>query len=140
MARQQAGVDVEDAAVEGGQGPRPHPLHVARQTDHLGPLPAQCLADRRVEGGGVRMGAAAQVAGGDPLGPRPGEGLRPRVVGDDDAGLGLQPPVAAGVEDGLQVGAAAGGQEPEAQGRPAHGGQSPAVPRDAKGVHPRPGM
>ena len=65
VARQQAGVDVEDVAAEGCQRSRPQQLHISRQTDDLHLVLLQRVADRRVESPRVWMGVAAQVITGD---------------------------------------------------------------------------
>ena len=108
--RQQAGVDVEEAAgVAGDEGVGEH-AHEAGQHHQVGAVGVDGIGQGRVEGLAAGVGLVVNHLGDDALVDGKGEALGVGAVGDDggDFGAGdLRP------DDGLHVAAAAGDEDDE---------------------------
>ena len=118
-AGQQGGVDVDDAVAEAGDEGRAEQLHVAGEDDQVGAARLDPVAHRRVARLAVGVVLAREGGRLDPGAARPLQRRRPGLVGADPDHLDPLAPVQR-VEDRLQVGPAARGEDDEAKRGTAH--------------------
>ena len=113
--RQQGGVDVDDAVAEAGDEGRAEQLHVAGEDDQVGAARLDPVAHRRVaRRAGRRTRRAGKTAVSTPA-ARARSSARAPGLSEPTPTTSIPSRPCSRVEDRLQVGAAAGGEDDDAE-------------------------
>src|SRR5262249_33468619 len=110
-------MDVQDTGRKRLEQPHADDPHVAGEADQVHAMQPQLVDNRAIVRVAIRVAFRIEVHGVDARAPRPLEPFDAGAIRDHDGNQRVEPPIANGVDDRLQIGSAARDQNAEA---PAH--------------------